>query len=384
MMLERAQATSAVRTRFVPVMLLIISSNLLLHASPEKKPASREAAFGGFLRTEIVNAESDPTMRFPVMHWYGSIWSVTYGWFDISRGTVRYEVQQPAKKQDHGFTGSRQSLTKLKWRNNWLSFQAAGKGRNVIFLPTERWGSVHTGIGMNSAAAQHYAFSMGIMETLQNFERALAKVLPPKPPPPAVEAKPAPAAPEPAPATPPPAPPTIVLMQPSVANSGETLVVENPTLTLRGLATDAASLPLVSINGVPANMKARSAQVVEFWSDPVTLQTGENVFEIVAANSAKARSRFLFVARFSPPPPPAPAASAPPPKPEPAAHTRALSKSDVLELLSNYVPSARVAALVRERGIRFHPTPDDLDAVTAAGGAEDLIEALREAGSAVP
>jgi hypothetical protein len=39
---------------------------------------------------------------------------------------------------------------------------------------------------------------------------------------------------------------------------------------------------------------------------------------------------------------------------------------------------------VRERGIRFHPTPDDLDAVTAAGGAEDLIEALREAGSAVP
>ena len=58
---------------------------------------------------------------------------------------------------------------------------------------------------------------------------------------------------------------------------------------------------------------------------------------------------------------------------------KALSKAEILELLGNYVPSARVSALVRELGIKFQPTPADLDEIAGAGGAEDLLEAIKEA-----
>jgi hypothetical protein len=233
---------------------------------------------------------------------------------------------------------------------------------------------------MNSAGAENQAFTRGIQDTLQSFERVLAAVAPPPKPAPAdMESKPVPAAPpEPAP----PIPPTIVLTQPSLGNSGDTVEVPGPTLTVRGIATDSASLPMVTINGLPANMKPRSGQVVEFWSDPVTLTPGHNVFEIVAANSAKVKSSFRFVAQLTPPPPasqPPPAAISTPAKPEPVVNPKALSKAEILGLLENYVPSARVAALVREKGIKFQPTPVDLDEIAGAGGAEDLLEAIKEA-----
>jgi len=362
------------------LLTVILFGGLLLHSAPQKKSRSRDTAFGGFVRAELINAETDPTLRFPVMHWYGSIWSVTYGWLEISRDAVRYEVQQPDNKRDHGFASPRQGVIKLKWQGYWLNFQAAGKGRHLIYLPPERWGTVHTGFGMNSAGAENQAFTRGIQDTLQSFERVLAAVAPPPKPPPAdMESKPVPAAPpEPAP----PIPPTIVLTQPSVGNSGDTLEVPGPTLTVRGIATDSSSLPMVTINGLPANMKLRSGQVVEFWSDPVALTPGHNVFEIVAANSAKVKSSFRFVAQLTPPPPasqPAPAAISTPAKPEPVVNPKALSKAEILELLGNYVPSARVSALVRELGIKFQPTPADLDEIAGAGGAEDLLEAIKEA-----
>jgi len=287
-------------------------------------------------------------------------------------------VQQPSNKRNHSFTSTRQGLTKLKWQGYWLYFQAAGKGRYLIYLPPERWGTIHTGFGMNSAGAENQAFTRGIQDTFQSFEGVLAAVArPPKPAPAAMESQPVPATP---PEPTPPIPPTIVLTQPAVGNSGDTLEVPGPTLTVRGIATDSSSLPMVTINGVPANMRPRSGQVVEFWSDPVALTPGHNAFEIVAANSAKVKSTFRFVAQLPPPPSqPAPAATSTPAKPEPVVNPKALSKAEILELLGNYVPSARVSALVRELGIKFQPTPADLDEIAGAGGAEDLLEAIKEA-----
>lgn len=384
MMLCHARPAEAIRMRPGQLIIATLCGSLLLSAAPQKKRGSPEAFFGGFARPELLNAEKDPTLRYPVMHWFGLIWSVTYGWLEISHDTVRYQVQQPANKQDHSFTSPRQAVTKLKWQSNWLSFQAAGKGHHLIYLPPDRWGSVHTGFGMSSAGAQHYAFTMGIAETLQDFDRVLASVAPPKPAPAVVESPPVAAA-RTEPAPPPLIPPTIVMTQPSVGNSGETLEVPGPTLTVRGIATDASSLPMVTINGAPANMKPRSGQVVEFWSDPVALKPGQNPFEIVAANSAKAESRFRFVAQLTPPPPqPAPAATSAPAKPERAMNPKALSKREILDLLSNDVPSARVAALVRELGVKFHATPADLDEITGAGGAEELLEAIKEASKSLP
>jgi hypothetical protein len=266
----------------------------------------------------------------------------------------------------------------MKWQSDWLSFQAAGKGHHLIYLPPERWDSVHTGFGMSSAGSQYSAFTAAVAQALQNFERVLALVKPPPPPAPPKIEMPQPVV------APPPAPPTIVLLEPLVGASSETIPVENATLRVRGIATDTTSLPMVTINGTPANMKPRSAQAVEFWSDPFTIESGQNPFEIVATNSAKASARFRFVALYTPPPPPTQSKSqeaAPTPVPRPAPNSKALSKNEILDLLRNYVPSARVAGLVRERGIKFSPTREDLDEILGAGGAEDIIEAVRDAGS---
>jgi hypothetical protein len=65
--------------------------------------------------------------------------------------------------------------------------------------------------------------------------------------------------------------------------------------------------------------------------------------------------------------------------PAPVVNPKALSKSDILELLTNSVPSPRVTTLVKERGIKFAPTTDDLKAIVEAGGDEELVEALKQA-----
>src|SRR5579859_3849545 len=78
----------------------------------------------------------------------------------------------------------------------------------------------------------------------------------------------------------PASPPTIVLVEPSVAGSGQTIDVTNSPLTIRGVAMDNSGLPAVTINGVPAAMRSKSSQAAEFSSDPIVLQPGENKFEI--------------------------------------------------------------------------------------------------------
>jgi hypothetical protein len=46
------------------------------------------------------------------------------------------------------------------------------------------------------------------------------------------------------------------------------------------------------------------------------------------------------------------------------------------------VPAAEVGALVKERGIKFRPTPDDLNAIRAGGGNDELIQAIQQAAPA--
>lgn len=56
-----------------------------------------------------------------------------------------------------------------------------------------------------------------------------------------------------------------------------------------------------------------------------------------------------------------------------------LSESNILELLSGDVPTARVAELVKERGIDFTLTPEEERKFRAAKATPELINALREA-----
>ena len=169
----------------------------------------------------------------------------------------------------------------------------------------------------------------------------------------------------------PAAPPTIILVEPSVANSGQTIDLTVSQLTIRGVAMDNSGIPAVTINGITAALRPKSAQAAEFTSDPIVLQPGENRIEIAATNAAHAEAKVDFVARFTPPSPPTP---------QPASQTTAkgLAKSDILDLLKGDVPSARVAGLVKERGIKFAPTEDDIKEIRAAGGGDDLVDALKQ------
>ncbi|HEY6248818.1 MAG TPA: hypothetical protein VI685_02590 [Candidatus Angelobacter sp.] len=55
-----------------------------------------------------------------------------------------------------------------------------------------------------------------------------------------------------------------------------------------------------------------------------------------------------------------------------------LSKAEILKLLKSDAASPQLAALVKQRGISFTPTSDDLAEIRGAGGKDDLIEALAQ------
>ncbi len=63
---------------------------------------------------------------------------------------------------------------------------------------------------------------------------------------------------------------------------------------------------------------------------------------------------------------------------------RPLHRDQILKLVQNYVPSARLAELVKQRGIDFQPSVDYLATLQKAGAEPMLLEALRAASPAKP
>jgi hypothetical protein len=92
---------------------------------------------------------------------------------------------------------------------------------------------------------------------------------------------------------------------------------------------------------------------------------------VSAINSSHGQAKVAFIAHLTPTPPKAPPA-------EPS-NSKGLGKAEIVSLLQGDVPSARVAALVKERGIKFVPTQDDLKEIRGAGGGDDLIDAINQA-----
>ena len=66
-------------------------------------------------------------------------------------------------------------------------------------------------------------------------------------------------------------------------------------------------------------------------------------------------------------------------RPEPASAKKPLNQVQIFALLAGQVTSARVAMLVKERGIDFEPQQDYLDEVRLGGGDNALITALKSA-----
>src|SRR5208282_3766417 len=66
--------------------------------------ARKKSKMGGgppddYLKPELLNADTNPTLRYPVASFSGwSVRSTSYGWFDVTRNGIHYGVVQPADK----------------------------------------------------------------------------------------------------------------------------------------------------------------------------------------------------------------------------------------------------------------------------------------------
>lgn len=383
---------------------------------------------GELPKPELRNADTEPTLRYPAASFSGwSVFSTSYGWFDVTKKGIRYTPVQPQGKLDEGFEATADEISEIQLKYAYLYFKTDNKKRTLFYVAQNQWGNIHSGPGAMQLAAAGAPGTASMMQAMKDFDRVLASVKPPPPPEPQVTFQAEPGTVEkghsvalvwtsmnttsvvlepgdktmptqgtlsvtptesttytlvakgaggtktattavtvtqPAAA----APPTIILVEPS-ATAGQAIDVSSATLKIRGVAMDSTGFPIVHINGNPANMKPQNNQAAEFWSDPLALQPGENKIEISALNREQVEAKLAFVARYTPPAPP----QAPTPDP------RALDKSDILDLLKNFVPSSRVAELVKQYGLKFTPTEDDLNDIRNAGGQDDLISAVRDA-----
>lgn len=405
------------------------------------KLARQQDQSGDITRPQLLGDSANPVLRYPVASFSGwSVYSTSYGWLDISRNGIRYTVVEPARKANESFEAGSNGVSEIRIQMAYLTFRTAQKKRTLFYVSQNRWGSIHSGPGAMQLAASGAAGTSSIQQAMVNFDRILTLVKPPPPPAPVISLRAEPLTVEKGHAVtlvwtsinaasldlepeggrvaaqgstaltprdsttytlsatgpggtvtatarvivtqPPPAsPPTIVLVEPSVAGSGQTVELTSSPLIIRGVAMDNSGIPAVTINGTPAAMRPKGAQAAEFSSDPVVLQPGENKFEVTATNAAHAEAKIEFVARFTPPAPPAPAV-APAQPPVTKTNSQALDKDEILGLLKGDVPSERIAALVEERGIKFIPTETDLADIRAAGGGQVLVDALKKAGAA--
>jgi hypothetical protein len=317
-------------------------------------------------RPQLLNADTNPTLRFPIARMGHMNATISFGWLDISRNSIRYHVEQPPSKSQDSFEVPRQQIRGLDFQGLFLEFSNP-KMQRIFYLPPSEWESLHSGIGIVSAAEGGVGATQSIERAMQNFDFALSLARPSAPAPPAVVERPVTSPAPPTPAAPATAP-NIVLVAPAGAGDKQAVEQDASPLVMRGAVMDASGIPVVTINGSPANMRPQSNQAAEFWSDPLPLQRGDNRFQISAANAAHVETHLDVLVHYTP--------KVAPPNP------RALDEPEIVALLDGGVPSTRVVELIKERGIKFRPTEDDLNVIRAEGGSDELIQTIQQA--AVP
>lgn len=345
------------------IMMSVASAAAVGQARKKSKAGGGSASPDDYLKPELLNADSNSTLRYPAASFSGwSIKSTSYGWFDVTRNGIRYSVVQPADKMSEGFDMSNGEIIDLKIEQMYLMFHRGAEKKKymVFYLSQDRWGTIHSGPGAMQAASVGALGTSSMFQAIRNFDNLLAMV---KPPAPVAVAPVVAPQPEPKPAEP-PAPPAIVVASPSGAGPNQNVESQESPLVIRGVAMDGTGMPVVTINGAPANMRPQNNQAAEFWSDSLPLQPGANPFQITATNSAHVETKIAFNVQYTP--------KAAPVNP------RALARADIISLLVGAVPVSRVAEVVKERGVKFKPTADDLNDIRAAGGSDELIQAIQE------
>jgi len=356
--------------RIVLLSILIIAVPVFASAQAKARKKSRlgePAMSNTAIQPQLLNADTNPTLRFPIGRASLSVSSVSYGWLDITRTGIHYTVEQPPKKLADGFSASAAEIRDLKLqdRNNTVAFRDGNKRETIFYVPQENWGSARGGREFFALTAEGASGTQSIYKAMLDFEAMLALVKSTAPPPaPVIVAPVVTPPPEPKPAAP-PAPPVIMVASPSGAGENQTVELSESPLVIRGVAMDSTGIPVVSINGSPANMRLQNTQAAEFWSDPLPLKSGNNPIQISASNPARVGTSLAFTIHYTP--------KAAPVNP------KALDKAAIISLLQGAVPASRVLEIVKENGVKFVPTTDDLNDIRAAGGSDELIQAVQEA-----
>jgi len=356
----------AIRQRaMVMVVLVVFAAAGGLSAQKSARQSGKpESSSNDKQGPQLLNADTNPTLRFPVARMGHMNATISFGWLDVSRQSVRYQVEQPAEKSRDSFDVPRQQLRGVDFQGLFLEFSNP-KLQRIFYLPPSEWESLHSGMGIVSAAEGGWEATQGIAQAIRNFDLALSIARPravetpaavpgpSEPPPPA----PKPAAPD--------AVPSIVVVAPAGAGGERSVEQDGAPLVIRGAVMDAGGIPVVTIDGSPANMRPQTNHAAEFWSDPLPLKPGANRFEISAANAAHVESHVTVRVHYQPrPAPPSP---------------RGLDREEILGLLHGGVASSHVADLVKQRGVKFKPSAEDLKEIRSEGGSDELIQAIENA-----
>lgn len=256
--------------------LLAVSCAVLVFAPSAFAQFARKGAGAPLAVDEEVSWENylvkdapEPTFRFAVAHQHAA--TDCSGYLYITRETIRYEVRQPEKDRDHGFSYPRSSITEARqWkfmasRLPEAEFKFEGGKTYHFFRIREslveepsrrlRWEDVRTWQPLVEAAT-HFN------EVLHSAEQRLGAQKP------ATSSA-----------------PTLRVMEPAVNDPNVPTEVSQPVVTVRGAALDARGVLSVTVNGVAAQLRSSGdIKAVEFSVDGVALQGGLNQVTVVATN----------------------------------------------------------------------------------------------------
>ena len=84
---------------------LFLTHSASLSAQRRKaRPGTTYEETGELPKPQLLDLETNPTLRYPAASFSGwSVFSTSYGWFDINKNGIRYTPVEPKNKGNEGF-----------------------------------------------------------------------------------------------------------------------------------------------------------------------------------------------------------------------------------------------------------------------------------------
>jgi len=287
---------------------------------------------------QLVRDEPNPQIRIAVAHQHTA--SGCIGYLYVDRETIRFEVKWPAKDQGHAFEFPRSALTVAR---QWTLIGTSLPEAELKFSGAARmrgggtYHFFHVDPSLPETPGAKFEWQNArdwqeIVSAVREFDSVVARLRPPPPPAPVVEA------------------PRTATLQLEARPGGAEFYVDDE---FRGSTSGEGRIKVSDL--APGEHRLRlSKKDYEEWNRTLTLEAGENRTIEVQLPAAKAPQ--------------------PPPPPE-----TTLGLADVLKLLEGGVTPARVESIVKERGVSFELTDDAERKLRALGATDTLLLAIAKA-----